>query len=159
MFPFRFIAPNYIIYKSCGSYSPLRQDLEQSSLLTLSLQSDSHFLPLSLVYLSVTCLCSVCSSAWCVSAWCVFHSVCFPLGVFSAWCGLSLVCFRLVCFSAWCVSPLGVSCCLSHHSHFDCPIIADLPIHRPRLRSKGPQFQSQSLRSLSFTLIPSSPGL
>ena len=64
------------------------------------------------------------------------------------------------------VSPLGVSLLLgvslvasSRRSHPDTPIIADSPIRRPRLRSKGPRFRSQSLRSLSSSLNPSSPGL
>ena len=143
MFPFRFITPNYVVYKSCGSYSPLRQDLEQSPPLSLSLWSDSCFLSLLPISISVARFCSVC-----------LRSVWPQLGVLPP-----SVFLRSVCLLSL-VSPLSVfSCCSSCHSHSDCPIIANLPIRQPQFRSKGPQFQSRSLRSLSSTLNPSSPGL
>jgi hypothetical protein len=93
-FPFRLIAPNYIVYKSCGSYLPLRQDLEQSPLLSSRFQSSIS------VSFSVACLLLSVSPAQCVLLGVFFslvcsrlvwpHSVCFP-SLASAARALSLV--------------------------------------------------------------------
>ena len=82
MFPFQLNAPNYVVYKSCGSYLPLRQDLEQSPLLALSLSS----------LIPVFRLCRFSLSQSLASAWCVFSLVCLC-------CSVCLLSF---------VSPLGV---------------------------------------------------
>jgi hypothetical protein len=90
-FPFWLITPNYVVYKSCGSYLPLRQGLQQSPLLSSqfrSLISTSlslrHSSPTRCVsYLVCSSACSVCSSAWCVFLLGVFSLGVASLGVFS----------------------------------------------------------------------------
>ena len=79
MFPFRLDAPNYDVYKSCGSYSPLRQDLEQSPLLSLSLRSDSSLPSRSLFSIQVARLRSVCLRSVCLRSVCLCCSVCLLL--------------------------------------------------------------------------------
>ena len=76
MFPFLLDAPNYVVYKSCGSYSPLRQDLEQSPLLSLSLRSNSSFPSRSLLSIQVARLRSVCLRSVCLCSVCIRCSVC-----------------------------------------------------------------------------------
>ena len=87
MFPFRLDAPNYDVYKSCGSYSPLRQDLEQSPLLSLSLRSDSSFSSQSLFSIQVARLRSVCLRSVCPHcSVCIRRSVCLLLFRLAARC-------------------------------------------------------------------------